>query len=103
LWTSHLLPGAAAAEAVEASAAEAAEVSAAEAAEVSAAAVVVAAVEVSAGDHQAAVHREEAVMGVSGIQAAGLLLPEALTGEAARAAMIAEAGRERGTGAALRK
>jgi hypothetical protein len=58
---------------------------------------------VSAGDHQVVVHREEAVLGVSVIQAAGLQLPEATAGAAARVAMIAEAGRERGTGAAFRR
>jgi hypothetical protein len=68
---------------------------------------------VAAGDHQVVVPPEEAVMEVSGTQAAGLPLPEAPAGAAAVAATIAEAvaaavvatiaesGPERGTGAAV--
>ena len=75
------------------------------AAGVSAAAVAVAAeavVEVSTGDHQVVVPPEEVVLGVSGTRAAGLRLPVALAVVVVRAALIVEAGRERGTGAVLR-
>lgn len=49
---------------------------------------------VTAGDHQVVVPPEAAVLGVSGIQAAGLQLPEAMVEAAARAALIVEAGRD---------
>ena len=62
-------------------------------------AVAVAAVEVSTGDHQVVVPPEEVVLGVSGTRAAGLRLPVALAVVVVRAALIVEAGRERGTGA----
>lgn len=62
-----------------------------------------AAVEISAGDHQVVVHREEAVMGAYGTQAAGLRRPEATVEAAAVAALIVEAGQERGIGAAVRR
>ena len=57
---------------------------------------------VAAVDRQVAVPPEEAVMGVSGTQAAGLPLPEAPAVAAAVAATIAEAGPERRTVAAFR-
>jgi hypothetical protein len=56
---------------------------------------------VTAGDHQVVVPPEEAVMGVSGTQAAGLRLPEAPAVVVAVVALIVEAVRERGTGAVL--